>query len=94
MKIGQGKADTVVIAENLLEAVRKAQESLHSVEIWAGALAAFTQPVPKYQPHQDHLLRGGNGEEPHQAMNGWHHGMMNGGSHVRSGPGQAGDQSH
>jgi len=58
--------DTAQIALHLLDAVRKTQESLRCVEIWASALTAFSQPVPEYHPDMTHILPA----RPHGETNG------------------------
>jgi len=55
--------DVAQIALHLLDAVRKTQESLRCVEIWASALTAFSQPVPEYRPDMTYVLRPGSGSE-------------------------------
>jgi len=48
--------DAAEIAHHLLDAVRKTQENLRCVEIWASALSAFSQPVPEYGPDMSYIL--------------------------------------
>lgn len=69
MKNGHLKGDTTALARHLLEAVQRAQESLQQVEIWAGALSAFSNPVPEYRPDSRFLL----GAHPTTASNGHVH---------------------
>jgi hypothetical protein len=45
-----------VIVHNLIEALERLREDLDRVELWANALGCFQQPVPEYQPSDQHLL--------------------------------------
>lgn len=40
-------------AEKLQEALGRLQQDIQKVEVWAGALTGFTQPVPAYEPKCD-----------------------------------------
>jgi hypothetical protein len=44
------------IVRNLIEALERLQEDLDRVELWSVALGHFHQPVPDYQPNDQHLL--------------------------------------
>lgn len=54
---GQAQLDEH-IAQNLREAIDRLHRDVEKVEIWAGALSAFLQPVPDYElPHEYTLPR-------------------------------------
>ena len=40
-------------AEKLHEAISQLHQDIQKVEVWAGALSGFTQPIPSYEPHCD-----------------------------------------
>jgi hypothetical protein len=44
------------IAQRLQESLDRLRSDIDRVEIWAGALEGFTQPVPDYKQEPDHLL--------------------------------------
>ena len=46
--------DTIV--QNLIEALDQLHDDLNKVELWAAALETFHEPVPEYQPSNQHLL--------------------------------------
>jgi hypothetical protein len=48
------------IAQNLRHAVDRLHRDIEKVEIWAGALSAFLQPIPDYELPHEYVL-------PHQA---------------------------
>jgi hypothetical protein len=45
------------ITRRLQQAIDKLHEDVRRIEVWAGALNAFAQPVPEYHPSNDFLLR-------------------------------------
>lgn len=45
-----GKPEQERVAEKLQDALNRLQNDVRRVEIWAGALTGFTQPVPDYAP--------------------------------------------
>jgi hypothetical protein len=40
----------------LQESLDRLRNDLDRVEIWAGALEGFTQPIPEYKPQPEHIL--------------------------------------
>ena len=50
------------IARRLNDAITQLHEDVHRVEVWAGALSGFSQPVPEYKPSDDALLPAQEGE--------------------------------
>src|SRR5262249_52507991 len=44
------------IDRRLQEALARLEKDIATIEIWAGALSGFTQPVPDYEPSNDNLL--------------------------------------
>ena len=44
------------IVSNLMEAITRLQNDLDRVELWTAALGCFLQPVPDYQPGDEHIL--------------------------------------
>ena len=53
------------IKKRLYEALDRLEKDITSIEILAAALTGFTQPIPDYEPSNNHLLRsrdGGRGE--------------------------------
>jgi hypothetical protein len=51
-----GPAAGEKIAQRLQESLDRLRNDLDRVEIWAGALEGFTQPVPDYKPQPEHIL--------------------------------------
>jgi hypothetical protein len=51
-----GPAAGEKIAQRLQESLQRLRNDLDRVEIWAGALEGFTQPVPEYKPRAEHVL--------------------------------------
>ena len=47
---------TADINQCLREALARLERDITAVEIWAGALSGFNQPVPDYEPSDDNLL--------------------------------------
>jgi hypothetical protein len=45
-----------VIVHNLIDALERLREELDKVELWAGALGHFQDPVPDYQPGNEYIL--------------------------------------
>jgi hypothetical protein len=45
-----------IIVHNLIDALERLRDDLNKVELWAGALGHFQQPVPDYQPGNAYLL--------------------------------------
>jgi hypothetical protein len=45
-----------VIVHNLIDALERLREELDRVELWAGALGHFQDPIPDYQPRNDYIL--------------------------------------
>ena len=50
-------------AEKLQEALSRLQNDIQKVEVWAGALTGFTQPIPPYEPHCDRYALAPQAEE-------------------------------
>ncbi len=44
------------IDRHLREAIARLQKDVATIEMWAAAVRAFSQPVPDYQPSNDNLL--------------------------------------
>jgi hypothetical protein len=54
------------ITQNLREAIDRLHRDVDNVEIWAGALSAFLQPVPEYDlPHEYTLPSNEDPSAPH-----------------------------
>jgi hypothetical protein len=54
-----------LIVERLIEALERLRQDLDRVELWAGALGSFQDPVPEYQPGDQYLLsRRRSGPDP------------------------------
>lgn len=53
---GHGNESALDIAQKLDESIRQLHKDLRRVEVWAGALSGFAQPVPEYRPASDFLL--------------------------------------
>jgi hypothetical protein len=45
-----------MIVRNLVQAIERLHEDLDRLELWTAALGCFHQPVPDYQPGDQHLL--------------------------------------
>ena len=45
------------IAQRLQESLARLRADIDRVELWAGALEVFSQPIPDYEPGHDHQLR-------------------------------------
>ena len=45
-----GKPEQQRVAEKLQDALERLQHDVRRVEVWAGALTGFAQPVPDYAP--------------------------------------------
>jgi hypothetical protein len=45
------------LTKRLQEALDRLEKDITSIEILAGALRGFTQPVPDYEPNNKNLLR-------------------------------------
>jgi len=54
------------IKKRLYEALDRLERDITSIEILAGALKGFTQPIPDYEPSNNNLLRSTDGaaDEP------------------------------
>jgi hypothetical protein len=50
------------IDRRLQEALAQLYKDVRSVEIWAAALTSFTQPIPDYEPMNQHVLRARDGD--------------------------------
>ena len=50
------------IKKRLYEALDRLEKDITSIEILAGALKGFTQPIPDYEPSNDNLLRSNAGD--------------------------------
>jgi len=50
------------IKRRLYEALDRLQKDITSIEILAGALTGFTQPIPDYEPTNANLLRSREGD--------------------------------
>ncbi len=44
------------INQRLQEALARLEKDIVMIEVWAGALSAFSQPIPDYEPSNDNLL--------------------------------------
>jgi hypothetical protein len=51
------------INRRLREALDRLEKDIASVEVWAGALSGFNQPIPDYEPSNDNLLPSWVGDE-------------------------------
>lgn len=45
------------IVEHVHEAMERLHRQMTRVELWAGALRGFAQPVPDYEPSQAYLMK-------------------------------------
>jgi hypothetical protein len=45
-----------VIVHHLIDALERLRQELDRVELWAGALGHFHDPVPDYQPGDEYIL--------------------------------------
>jgi hypothetical protein len=50
------QAEEIVI-RNLIEAVDRLRDDLNRMELWAAALGCLRDPIPDYQPGDQHLLK-------------------------------------
>jgi hypothetical protein len=50
------------IKKRLYEALDRLEKDITSIEILAGALTGFSQPIPDYEPSNDKLLRAQEGD--------------------------------
>ena len=57
------ESDSMEINDRLREAIARLEKDIATIEIWAGALSGFSQPVPEYEPSNDNLLPSWNWEE-------------------------------
>ena len=48
-------ADTMIV-RNLMDAISRLHDDLERVELWTAALGSFQNPVPDYDPNDEHLL--------------------------------------
>ena len=46
------------ISERLQESLARLREDIDRVELWAGALEGFSQPIPDYDPSRRYRLGG------------------------------------
>lgn len=53
---------SAAIKKRLYEALDRLEKDITSIEILAGALKGFTQPVPDYEPSNKNLLRAREGD--------------------------------
>ncbi len=44
------------ISRRLQESLARLRKDIDRVELWAGALESFSQPIPEYQPTRDYEL--------------------------------------
>ncbi len=44
------------IGQRLQESLARLRRDIDRVELWAGALEVFSQPIPDYEPGHDHQL--------------------------------------
>jgi hypothetical protein len=51
------------ISRRLREALARLDKDVAMIEIWAGALSAFNEPIPDYEPSNDNLLPAWSREE-------------------------------
>jgi hypothetical protein len=56
-----------VIVHHLIDALERLREDLDKVELWAAALGHFRDPVPDYQPGNDHILPAASAPSAHRA---------------------------
>ena len=54
------------IVQRLDDAIAQLHQDVHRVEVWAGALSGFAQPVPGYQPSDDLLLPRDGSDKPNE----------------------------
>ena len=52
------------IKRRLYEALDRLERDITSIEILAGALKGFTQPIPEYEPSNHNLLRSADADAP------------------------------
>jgi|HubBroStandDraft_6_1064221.scaffolds.fasta_scaffold1803424_1 hypothetical protein len=57
-----GREPSGEIRRRLYEALDRLEKDITSIEILAGALKGFTQPIPDYEPNNDNLLRSKDGD--------------------------------
>jgi hypothetical protein len=57
-----GREPSGEIKKRLYEALERLEKDITSIEILAGALKGFTQPIPDYEPSNDNLLRAWDGD--------------------------------
>ena len=55
--MGAGIAGGDRISERLQESLARLREDIDRVELWAGALESFSQPIPEYDAAQRYRLR-------------------------------------
>jgi hypothetical protein len=51
-----GPAAGEQISQRLQESLDRLRQDIDRVELWAGALEVFSQPIPDYRPMRDHVL--------------------------------------
>jgi hypothetical protein len=44
------------ISQRLQESLARLRKDIDRVELWAGALEVFSQPIPDYRATRDHML--------------------------------------
>lgn len=59
-----GSAGGEKISERLHESLARLRADIDRVEMWAGALEGFSQPVPDYDAARRHRLTPGNNDGP------------------------------
>jgi hypothetical protein len=52
------------IVRRLQESLAQLRDDIDRVELWAGALEVFSQPIPDYEPGRDHKLPRDNHRRP------------------------------
>jgi hypothetical protein len=51
-----GPAAGEQISQRLQESLDRLRKDIDQVELWAGALEVFSQPIPDYRPRRDYML--------------------------------------
>jgi hypothetical protein len=54
MTVGPAAGDQ--ISQRLQESLARLRKDIDRVELWAGALEVFSQPIPDYRPTRDYVL--------------------------------------
>ena len=57
--MGAGLAGGAIISERLQQSLARLREDIDRVELWAGALESFSQPIPDYDAARRYRLAAG-----------------------------------